>query len=71
MNCSWCQSKIFDSDRVCPMCGAPNIQIKNEIDTFGKLMMHIESDTYVGGCRENKLLFTYYHVPQIKKILNK
>lgn len=25
MNCEYCGSRIFDSDRVCDRCGAPNI----------------------------------------------
>jgi len=24
MNCAYCHSKIFEDDRTCPRCGAPN-----------------------------------------------
>ena len=24
MNCQYCHSKIFEEDRTCPQCGAPN-----------------------------------------------
>lgn len=65
MNCEYCQSKIFNEDRVCQRCGAPNIR-KNKRDyTFGEIMMKIESEPIVEGFPGNQLMFTYRHTPRI------
>jgi hypothetical protein len=36
MNCEYCQSKVFETDRNCPQCGAPNVsyQIEENQDTY-------------------------------------
>jgi len=46
MNCQYCRSKIFENDRVCPQCGAPNersIVEKQKFITYGSLIKDIEA----------------------------
>ena len=45
MNCQYCGSKLFESDRTCPQCGAPNIrqvEIKS-INKWGYFVEMLES----------------------------
>jgi hypothetical protein len=50
MNCSYCNSKIFETDKTCSRCGAPNITNFNVGDndndegskTFGQFIAEIE-----------------------------
>jgi predicted amidophosphoribosyltransferase len=71
MNCQYCGSKIFEDDRTCERCGAPNLSVKFvEKDTFGEWMQMIEmfspedysysENTIVEGIG-NQLLYKYYH----------
>jgi len=70
MNCSYCQSKIFEKDRVCSRCGAPNTQDNKMINTFGGLMIVLESYPIVEGVPGNPLMFTYNHTPKVKSEFN-
>lgn len=53
MNCEYCGSRIFDSDRVCDRCGAPNKIVSNSVgvragsinkDIFGDLIRAAEEN---------------------------
>ena len=44
MNCEYCETKLFDTDRRCPGCGAPIKEeyspIKKIVDPWGKENHH-------------------------------
>jgi len=46
MQCAYCSSRIFETDRVCPRCGAPNIILftrPEKEDSYGMWLRDIES----------------------------
>lgn len=48
MQCEYCSSRIFETDRVCPRCGAPNITHFETLkpgDPFGLWIKDIETQT--------------------------
>jgi len=61
MNCAHCLSKIFESDRCCPQCGAPNDGFPLKKECFGDLMRQIENQKIeMRGGINNQLLYVYY-----------
>jgi predicted amidophosphoribosyltransferase len=62
MNCDHCQSKIFESDRTCPQCGAPNNNIIQKKECFGEVMCQIENGMVeVRRGIDDQLLYVYYN----------
>jgi hypothetical protein len=58
MNCEYCHSKIFEDDRTCPQCGAPNesfIPVKQKAICFGELCRQIEN--YDSSILEDHLVY--------------
>jgi uncharacterized protein YraI len=46
MNCSYCESKLFEDDRCCPKCGAPsNNKINKNIFSKRAFPVNIRSGT--------------------------
>ena len=61
MNCCYCLSTIFESDRTCPQCGSPNNNEPLKKECFGNVMRQIENGmTEVRGGISNQLLYVYY-----------
>lgn len=46
MNCEYCGSRIFESDRVCDRCGAPNKNhFEKRQETYGEYFREIERNS--------------------------
>ena len=54
MNCEYCKSKIFETDRVCDRCGAPNI-----ISTKEAMVSSGTTNRVLFGGIKNQQIYNY------------
>jgi hypothetical protein len=72
MNCQYCSTRLFDTDRECPRCGAPFTKATEQKEpySFGKDIAKMESDSNsVMGDVGSPLIYKYGHRPNIGNII--
>lgn len=46
MNCEYCGSRVFETDRVCDRCGAPNKNhFEKKQETYGEYFREVERNS--------------------------
>lgn len=56
LNCEYCGSKIFETDRSCVKCGAPISMAEVKRDTFGEFMRDVERGEPASFVREELVI---------------
>jgi len=71
MNCQYCHNKIFEKDRFCPSCGAPNYFIEEDVETssYGAFINMLEQTEIPSLYSEKQYFKKYIQEPMRKFII--